>query len=260
MANTKHQLKRKFHTVYQTTNLINNKIYIGAHSTDDLTNNFCGTGININRAIRKYVEASFKKDILYIFESPEEMFAKEKEIVTPEFLKRTDVYNIVEGGYGGYNKGTTGLKHLYHPEIGSRSAVHPAAVDKMLQEGWITGRNMSSTSDTIWVHKDTEKKMIDPFLLTTYINNGWTKGLPKSPTQNKIWIFNNDLQEYSLCEREELDKKISEGWIKKKWAPIKKGNCWINNGKEHRRIEKDLLDNYLNNGWTKGMLKQNTPV
>jgi len=156
VANTKHQNKRKFHTVYQTTNLMNNKFYIGAHSTDNLNDDYCGSGTNINRAIEKYGREFFKKEILYIFETPEEMFAKEKEIVTLDFLKRSDVYNIVEGGYGGYNKGSTGLKHLHHSETNERCAVHPNAVEKMLKEGWIIGRNMSSTTDTIWVYRGIE--------------------------------------------------------------------------------------------------------
>jgi hypothetical protein len=256
MANIERQKLRKYHIIYQTTNQKNGMIYIGAHSTDLINDGYLGSGHRLTLAIEKYGKESFFRTVLYQFNTPEEMFTKEKEIVNLEFLARSDVYNLVEGGFGGFNKGTTGLKHLHHPETGARCAVHPTVIQNMISEGWVIGRNMSSTSDTIWVHKDTEKKMIDPFLLDTYTNNGWTKGLPKSPTQNKIWIFNNDSQEYSLCESGELDKKISEGWIKKKWAPIKKGNCWINDGKEHRRIEKDLLDNYLNNGWTKGMLKQ----
>lgn len=254
MANTKHQNKRKFHTIYQTTNLVNNKIYVGVHSTDDLSDDYFGSGTNINRAIEKYGKSAFKKEILHIFETPEEMFSKEKEIVTPEFLKRPDVYNIVEGGYGGYNKGTTGLKHLYHTETNERCAVHPNSVNKMLQEGWTLGRNTSPTTDTIWIHNKTEKKMINPADLEVYIDKGWVKGLPKSPTSNKIWIYDTVNDKYSLCDQSELDIKLANGWIKKKWSPIKKGCCWINNGTENLRIEKSLLDEYLFKGWARGMI------
>lgn len=254
MANTKYQNKRKFHTIYQTTNLINNKIYVGAHSTDDLTDEYCGSGTNIIRAIEKYGRDSFRKDILYIFEASEEMFSKEKEIVTPEFLKREDVYNIVEGGYGGYNKGTTGLKHLHHSTTNERCAVHPNAVGKMLQEGWVIGRNMSPTTDTIWIYKDTEKRMIFPNELTMYQKEGWQKGLPKSPTEGKVWIYHTELDEYSLCETSELSMKLSNGWIKQKWAPIKKGSTWVNNGIDNLRIRKNEIDNYITNGWKKGMI------
>lgn len=254
MANTKHQNKRKFHTVYQTTNLINNKIYVGAHSTDDLTDDYCGSGTNINRALEKYGRSSFKKDILYVFEMPEEMLSKEKEIVNANFVRRPDVYNIVEGGYGGYNKGTTGLKHLYHLITNERCAVHPNAVDKMLQEGWSLGRNMSPTTDTIWIYKDTEKKMINPNNLSVYVNEGWQKGLPKSPTHGKVWIFYPKTSEYSLCETSELSVKLSTGWIKKKWAPVKKGAAWVNNGINNLRILKEEIDAYIAKGWKKGMI------
>jgi len=254
MANTKYQNKRKFHTVYQTTNLINNKIYVGAHSTDDLTDEYCGSGTNITRAIEKYGKDSFRKDILYVFEDSAEMFSKEKEIVTPEFLKREDVYNIVEGGYGGYNKGTTGLKHLHHSKTSERCAVHPNAVGKMLQEGWLTGRNMSPTTDTIWIYKDTEKRMVSPNELAIYKKEGWHKGLPKSPTRGKVWIYNTELDEYSLCETNELSMKLSNGWIKQKWAPVKKGSTWVNNGTNNLRILKNEIDTYITNGWKKGMI------
>lgn len=254
MANTKHQNKKRYHTVYQTTNLVNNKIYIGAHSTDDLTDEYFGSGTSINHAIEKYGRSSFKKDILYVFETPEKMFSKEKEIVTPEFLKRPDVYNIVEGGYGGYNKGSTGLKHLYHSNSNERCAVHPNAVDKMLQEGWIIGRNMSSTTNTIWIYKDSKKKMINPKNLSMYIEDGWQKGLPKSPTQGKVWIYHLESDKYSLCENSELEIYLLNGWIKQKWAPIKKGNTWVNDGITNLRISKNDIDIYIQNGWKKGMI------
>jgi hypothetical protein len=254
MANTKHQNKRKFHTVYQATNLINNKIYVGAHSTDELNDNYYGSGTNIARAIEKYGKESFKKDILHIFENPEEMFSKEKEIVTPEFLKRPDVYNIVEGGYGGYNKGATGLKHLHHVETNEQCAVHPNAVDKMLKEGWKLGFLKTWHEGKIYVHKSNKKKVIEPSDLDYFLANGWVKGLPISPTSGKVWIFNPETEEYRLCKQHELETKLSTGWVKKKWSPIKKGVSWVNNGSTNLRVDQDQLDNYISNGWSKGMI------
>lgn len=254
MANTKHQNKRKFHTIYQTTNLINNKIYVGAHSTDDLSDDYYGSGTNITRAIEKYGRSSFKKDVLYIFETPEEMFSKEKEIVTPEFLKRADVYNIVEGGYGGYNKGCTGLKHLHRVETNERCAVHPNAVDKMLQEGWELGFLKAWNEGKMYVHKDNKKKVIVSSELDTFLSKGWQKGLPKSPTAGKTWIYHPASDEYSLCNLDDLSIRISAGWIKKKWAPVKQGTIWVNNGTDNLRIPKDHLETYISDGWAKGML------
>jgi len=229
-------------------------IYVGAHSTDLLDDGYIGSGHRITMAVNKYGIKNFKRDILHIFDTPEKMFNKEAEIVNEEFLKRSDVYNIVKGGFGGYNKGTTGLKHLHHPESGKRCVVHPNAIPSMLQERWVIGRNMSSTSNTVWVFKDDEKRMIMPAELQNYIDIGWNKGLPKSPTHGKVWIFHPESDEYSLCETNELLAKLSAGWIKKKWAPVKKGAAWVNNGVDNLRISKDELDSYIFKDWKKGMI------
>lgn len=92
-----------FYIIYKITNLINEKIYIGAHKTSDLEDNYMGSGKIIRNAINKYGVENFKKEILYLLESEEEMYAKEKEIVDTSFLTREDVYNLKEGGHGGFD-------------------------------------------------------------------------------------------------------------------------------------------------------------
>lgn len=91
-----------YYTIYKTTNLINGKFYIGKHQTKNLDDGYMGSGINIKSAIAKYGLENFKKDILYIFETEEEMNAKEKELVTGEFCQRENTYNLCEGGKGGF--------------------------------------------------------------------------------------------------------------------------------------------------------------
>jgi len=49
-------------TVYETTNIINHKIYRGTHITDNPYDNYLGSGKLIDRAIRKYQPENFKKD------------------------------------------------------------------------------------------------------------------------------------------------------------------------------------------------------
>lgn len=254
MASMTTRSLKKYHIIYQTTNLINNMIYIGAHSTDCIDDGYIGSGHRITLALQKYGVSNFRKDVLYVFDTPDEMFKKEAEIVNLDFLKRRDVYNIVEGGFGGYNKGTKGLKHLHHPDSGKRCAVHPTTIPRMIEEGWKLGRNMSSTTNKIWIYKDENKKMIESRFLEDYLTDGWKKGLPKSPTAGKIWIFNSNTAEYTLCHPSELDSRLSEGWVKKKWAPVKKGLVWINNETDNLRIEIDELDDYISAGWKKGLL------
>jgi len=90
----------KYYTIYKTTNLINNKFYIGLHATDNLNDGYLGSGIFLKKAIKKYGKENFKKEILHILNTKKEMISKEKEIVNEEFVKRNDTYNMTKGGYG----------------------------------------------------------------------------------------------------------------------------------------------------------------
>ena len=101
--------------VYCTTNLINNKIYIGVHKTNpEKFDGYIGNGIHINTpssyeysktrfqyAVKKYGPKNFKRNTIAIFNNEEDAYALEGEIVNKEFLQRKDVYNLALGGVFG---------------------------------------------------------------------------------------------------------------------------------------------------------------
>ena len=99
--------------VYQTTNLVNNKIYIGVHKTKNPFefDGYLGNGIYVNQAnsyiyaktkmeaaVKKYGPKNFNRIVLSIFENEEEAYAEEARLVDEKFLKRSDVYNMILGG------------------------------------------------------------------------------------------------------------------------------------------------------------------
>ena len=92
-----------YYTIYQITNLINQKIYVGMHKTTNLNDNYFGSGKHIRRAIKKYGIENFQKDILFVFDNKQDMLDKEQEIVSLEFCARKDTYNLKEGGQGGFD-------------------------------------------------------------------------------------------------------------------------------------------------------------
>lgn len=82
-------------------------IYVGAHQTNDLTDDYIGSGKYLKRAIQKYGRKNFKYEILHLLSSKEEMFEVEKSIVTEDFVKDPLAYNLKIGGSGG-NPGIVG--------------------------------------------------------------------------------------------------------------------------------------------------------
>ena len=92
---------KKHNLVYRITNLVNGKIYIGRHITNNIYDKYMGSGYELTKAIKKYGRDNFKKEILFDFDNPEEMIAKENELLSEDFVKSANVYNIVIGGSSG---------------------------------------------------------------------------------------------------------------------------------------------------------------
>jgi len=77
---------KKHYLVYQITNKIDGKFYVGIHVTDSINDGYMGSGLHIKRAITKYGKENFKKEILFDFNTKEEMLSKELEIVNENFI------------------------------------------------------------------------------------------------------------------------------------------------------------------------------
>lgn len=89
------------YTIYQIRNKLNGKVYVGKHQTEDVNDGYFGSGVALRRAVKKHGKENFEKEILFVFDSEEEMNQKEKEIITEEFVSRKDTYNLGVGGEGG---------------------------------------------------------------------------------------------------------------------------------------------------------------
>ena len=82
--------------VYCTTNIVNKKIYIGVHKTEnpDKFDGYLGCSVRATQpstymnpktafqyAVKKYGTDKFSRSILYVYDTAEEAFNKEKELV-----------------------------------------------------------------------------------------------------------------------------------------------------------------------------------
>jgi hypothetical protein len=87
--------------IYKTTNLINGKYYTGKNATNNPK--YLGSGIKLERAIKKYGKENFKREILEDSIQTTELL-NEREIYWIKELNATDDsvgYNIALGGDGG---------------------------------------------------------------------------------------------------------------------------------------------------------------
>jgi group I intron endonuclease len=84
--------------IYKTVNVLNGKFYVGKDERNKP--DYYGSGINLNRAIKKYGKENFIKEVLEYCSTKEELIEKEKY-----WIKETKAqelgYNIADGGWGG---------------------------------------------------------------------------------------------------------------------------------------------------------------
>jgi len=91
-----------YHIFYKTTNIINGKFYYGVHSTNKLDDGYIGSGKLLTKAIKKYGKENFTREILAIFDTKEEAFLIERNIVTKDLVDNRNCYNVKIGGQSGH--------------------------------------------------------------------------------------------------------------------------------------------------------------
>ncbi len=197
--------------IYKTTNLLNNKYYIGCHQTDNLNDGYLGSGKHLKYAIKKYGKNNFKFEIMYSLSSKEEMFELERNIVNEDLINNPLTYNLKIGGSGG-NPGIVGafkgkkhsdetkekqrqasLKQITTDEKRKKLSVNNAMknnpeIRKKVSET-LTGRTCSNEHcrrvaeanlGTILINNCIIAKRIPKDELVKYENTEWSKGgLPR---------------------------------------------------------------------------------
>ena len=113
--------KKKFHYIYKTTNLINEKYYIGMHSTDNLEDGYIGSGKRLWYSINKYGKENFKCEILEILPNRNSLKKREKELINEDLLIDPMCMNLQIGGGGGLS--SIEHKKKFHSS-GGKSTLH----------------------------------------------------------------------------------------------------------------------------------------
>lgn len=89
-----------YHFIYRTTNNVNNKFYIGMHSTSNLEDGYIGSGTRLWHSIKKHGKENFTCEILEFCTDRESLREREKAIVNIDLLEYPLCMNICKGGWG----------------------------------------------------------------------------------------------------------------------------------------------------------------
>lgn len=89
---------KRYHYYYVITNKLDQKYYYGIHSTDKLDDGYFGSGTKLRKAIQKYGQENFTKEIVRFFNSREEASLFESQNVTKELIDNPNCYNLRTGG------------------------------------------------------------------------------------------------------------------------------------------------------------------
>lgn len=220
-----------FYTVYKITNKINNKIYIGKHQTNCLDDDYFGSGKHLKYAINKYGRENFVKEILHVFDNEDEMNTKEAELVTEEFCKRDDTYNICEGGKGGWSFVNREIwdnsKRILKNEINR---------DLLAKSGSIAAVKMwKSLNEDIDAKENWRQKQIE-----THRNSDFDFGSTfRGKTHSDEWK-----KKHSARMKESQNGKKNSQYGTK-WS-------WITNGFENKKVPY-VSDDQIPDGWKRGI-------
>jgi len=222
--------------VYCTRNNKNSKIYIGVHGTEDPQSfdGYIGCGIYSNNkvfkadtafkhAVKKYGASSFTRITLAIMDSQEAAYELERQLVTEDFVRRRDTYNMALGGRGGsadINKVKVAQYDLNGIFIKTFKSVTDAAKEVEASPGDISNavnKKQLSCKGFIWM-KDNGKNPLT--IRAEFGNSKKVVQYSRAGNRVKIWTSATAVSKYykidsstiSAACKGEVNKKLIVGF------------------------------------------------
>ena len=250
-----------YYYVYQITNLINGKIYVGKHKSakHPFENWYYGSGKQIIDAIKKYGIENFKKEVLFYCADKDEMAQKELEIVTEEFVKRPDTYNMHKGGLGGFEHINSNpekyraIKSMHSKRIANRPDNPFKDPEWQKKYDWTRAPDRMRMLGKKAQTPEAKAKRRESFKKT--INGSQHQQGERNSQFGRYWISHPVTKE---VKRITANDHIPEGWVRGKKGFNPK-ECWVNNGIKEHFILIEKKQEYLEKGFISGRLVSSMP-
>lgn len=224
------QCNKIFGYIYLTINKINNKKYIGqrrAFNCSPKDDNYLGSGILLNKAIKLYGKENFLKEILEYCESQEELNkCEQKWISFYDAVKSDNFYNIAVGGLAG--------------------------------DTWL-GRSIEEKEKfKEKIKKSNKKRIRNPENISGNKNPAYGKKWCNDGKINYLLPIKDIIDKklmLGMIRKPEHNKKISEAHKGKKHNySLTQNKICYNNGIKNKFINQNEVLEYEEKGWKKGMI------
>lgn len=208
--------EKNIHYIYKTTCNITGNWYIGMHSTGNKNDSYLGSGKRLRYSVRKYGSENHTKEIISYHNTRELLIEAEILFITDDMVLDKNCMNLKLGGCGGFISEEHKIKFL-----------------EGRKWGMVVGNKKA-----VSLRKDTKlkKQHVDKIVASRIKYFETNDGTFKNKTHSK-----------------ETKQKMSES---SKWVigenNSQYGTCWIMKDGLNKKIKKDYLDTYLEEGWVKG--------
>lgn len=244
-------INKHHNIIYKITNSINNKIYIGRHSTNNINDGYMGSGKILKEELKLFDRKNFKKEILFDFDNPEEMIAKEIELLTANFVNRDDNYNLGSGQGGLFTHDSETRIKLRNANIGLVSVKDKDGNNfkvKTSDPRYISGELKHNTYGTVCVKDNDGKKfrvlIDDPRYLSGELVGSNTGNKRPTDTIEKHKIFINEYWKNNKHSDDSIEK-MSSANKNKVTVRDKDGNVFRVSVDDERLKTGELVNNWL---------------
>lgn len=264
--------------IYETTNLINKKKYIGKHKSRYFDDKYYGSGKSFRKDLIKYGKENFSTRILEECNSQRELDKKETYYI--ELFDAVNSPKFYNNSYGGENEGWEGINRMYkdNPQKWKENRLK-SSISQKGQTRSIETRNKiskalkgkSKSKEHVEhlrgvKHKLTEEQKYNIGLnFKTLGKESPLKGLTKNNSEILMKLSSSikktkNSREWKETVGKEAAKKLSKTRKERGLARGKNNPMYNTKTKYVSNIEKDLVkrisldevDKYLLNGWTLG--------
>ena len=182
--------------IYKTTDLLNNKIYVGQHKAKKFTDKYIGSGVKLRIRIREIGIHNFKVELLEECENKQKLCEREEFWIRHFQSCDSKIgYNIIDTAFDNIKQANKfycrGLTTYYNVELKKEIRLHPG---EEIPEGYVKGRLPFS---------EEHRKKLGRKGKRNGMYNKHRFG-EKNPCFGKKWIYNPKTLEQRYINKDEI--------------------------------------------------------